>query len=147
MSLAKQIKAHSGTELAELLSELRHLRVERKKGHAIKVIYMIDTTTQIGGKLYEAGCGFSPCFFGSLKECESAIRACANACFKQLEADKCKPRILVNYESDKIAKGAVRVYYTEKRTKKNAMREFRPVRFELASTLEKAKELMGLDDK
>lgn len=146
MSLAKQIKAHSGTEIAELLSELRHLRAERKKGHAIKVIYMIDTTTQIGGKLYEAGCGFSPCFFGSLKECESAIRACANACFKQLEADKCKPRILVNYESDKIAKGAVRVYYTEKRTKKNAIREFRPVSFELAGTLEKAKELMGLND-
>ncbi|MDY3671765.1 MAG: hypothetical protein SO038_00465 [Campylobacter sp.] len=147
MSLASEIKKHAGTELAELLSELKHLRAERKKGHASKVIYMIDTTTQIGGKLHEAGCGFSPCFFGSLKECESAIRACANACFKQLEADKCKPRILVNYESDKIAKGAVRVYYTEKRTKKNAIREFRPVSFELANTLEKAKELMGLNDK
>lgn len=108
---------------------------------------MIDTTTQIGGKLHEAGCGFSPCFFGSLKECESAIRACANACFKQLEADKCKPRILVNYESDKIAKGAVRVYYTEKRTKKSAITEFRPVSSQLAGTLEKAKELMGLNDK
>ncbi|MDD7599225.1 MAG: hypothetical protein SPJ69_07225 [Campylobacter sp.] len=147
MSLASEIKKHAGTELAELLSELKHLRAERKKGHASKVIYMIDTTTQIGGKLHEAGCGFSPCFFGSLKECESAIRACANACFKQLEADKCKPRILVNYESDKIAKGAVRVYYTEKRTKKSAIREFRPVSFELANTLEKAKELMGLNDK
>ncbi|MDD7323611.1 MAG: hypothetical protein SOU37_01380 [Campylobacter lanienae] len=147
MSLAKQIKANLGTELAELLSELKQLRAERKKGHASKVIYMIDTTTQIGGKLHEAGCGFSPCFFGSLKECESAIRACANACFKQLEADKCKPRILVNYESDKIAKGAVRVYYTEKRTKKSAIREFRPVAFKLAGTLERAKELMGLNDK
>ena len=50
MSLAKQIKANLGTELAELLSELKHLRAERKKGHASKVVYMIDTTTQIGGK-------------------------------------------------------------------------------------------------
>ena len=52
MSLAKQIKANLGTELAELLSELKQLRAERKKGHASKVIYMIDTTTQIGGKLH-----------------------------------------------------------------------------------------------
>ena len=73
MSLAKQIKANLGTELAELLSELKQLRTERQKGHASKVVYMIDTTTQIGGKLHEAGCGFSPCFFGSLKECESAM--------------------------------------------------------------------------
>ena len=142
MSLAKQIKANLGTELAELLSELKQLRAERKKGHASKVIYMIDTTTQIGGKLYEAGCGFSPCFFGSLKECESAIRACANACFKQLEADKCKPRIVVSFDSEKIAKGAVRLYYTEMKSKKSAFREFRPVAFELADSLEKAKQLM-----
>ena len=142
MSLTKQIKANLGTELAELLSELKQLRAERKKGHASKVIYMIDTTTQIGGKLHEAGCGFSPCFFGSLKECESAIRACANACFKQLEADKCKPRIVVSFDSEKIAKGAVRLYYTEMKSKKNAFREFRPVAFELADSLEKAKQLM-----
>ena len=103
---------------------------------------MIDITTQIGGKLHEAGCGFSPCFFGSLKECESAIRACANACFKQLEADKCKPRIVVSFDSEKIAKGAVRLYYTEMKSKKNAFREFRPVAFELADSLEKAKQLM-----
>ena len=146
MSLGKQIKANLGTELAELLSELKHLRAERKKGHASKIIYMIDTTTQIGGKFHEAGCGFSPCFFGSLKECESAIRACANACFKQLEADKCKPRIVVSFDSEKIAKGAVRIYYTEKGSKKSAIREFRPISFELANTLEKAKELMGLND-
>lgn len=147
MSLASEIKKYAGTELAELLSELKHLRAERKKGHASKVIYMIDTTTQIGGKLHEAGCGFSPCFFGSLKECESAIRACANACFKQLEADKCKPRIVVSFDSEKIAKGAVRIYYTEKGSKKSAIREFRPVSFELADSLEKAKDLMGLNDK
>ena len=144
MSLAKQIKANLGTELAELLSELKHLRAKQKKGHASKVVYMIDTTTQIGGKLHEAGCGFSPCFFGSLKECESAIRACAHACFKQLEADKCKPRIVVSYNSEKIAKGAVRIYYTEMQSKKNALREFRPVAFELADSLEKAKQLMEL---
>ena len=142
MSLAKQIKANLGTELAELLSELKHLRAEQAKGHASKVVYMIDTTTQIGGKLHEAGCGFSPCFFGSLKECESAIRACANACFKQLKADKCKPRLIVSFDSEKIAKGAVRIYYTEKGSKKSAIREFRPVNFELADSLEKAKELM-----
>lgn len=142
MSLASEIKKHAGTELAELLSELKHLRAEQAKGHASKVVYMIDTTTQIGGKLHEAGCGFSPCFFGSLKECESAIRACANACFKQLEADKCKPRIVVSFDSEKIAKGAVRLYYTEMKSKKNAFREFRPVAFELADSLEKAKQLM-----
>ena len=146
MSLASEIKKHAGTELAELLSELKYLRAKQAKGHNQKVIYMIDTTTQIGGKLYEAGCGFSPCFFGSLKECESAIRACANACFKQLEVDKCKPRIVVSFDSEKIAKGAVRIYYTEKGSKKSAIREFRPVSFELAGTLEKAKELMGLND-
>ena len=142
MSLASEIKKHAGTELAELLSELKQLRAERKKGHASKVIYMIDTTTQIGGKLHEAGCGFSPCFFGSLKECESAIRACANACFKQLKTDKCKPRLVVSFYSEKIAKGAVRIYYTEKGSKKSAIREFRPVSFELADSLEKAKQLM-----
>ena len=142
MSLTSEIKKYAGTELAELLSELKHLRVKQAKGHNQKVIYMIDTTTQIGGKLHEAGCGFSPCFFGSLKECESAIRAGANACFKQLEADKCKPRLVVSFDSEKIAKGAVRVYYTQKRTKKNAIREFRPVSFELADSLEKAKQLM-----
>ncbi|MCI7586423.1 MAG: hypothetical protein SPE49_08370 [Campylobacter sp.] len=147
MSLAKQIKANLGTELAELLSELKHLRAKQAKGHNQKVVYMIDTTTQIGGKLHEAGCGFSPCFFGSLKECESAIRACANACFKQLETDKCKPRLVVSFDSQKIAKGAVRIYYTEKGSKKSAIREFRPVAFKLANTLEKAKELMGLNDK
>ena len=59
MSLTKQIKANLG--------ELKQLRAERKKGHASKVIYMIDTTTQIGGKLHEAGCGFSPCFLVRLK--------------------------------------------------------------------------------
>ena len=142
MSLAKQIKANLGTELAELLSELKQLRTERKKGHASKVVYMIDTTTQIGGKLHEAGCGFSPCFFGSLKECESAIRACANACFKQLKVDKCKPRLVVSFDSEKIAKGAVRIYYTKKGSRKSAIREFRPVSFELADSLEKAKQLM-----
>ena len=146
MSLAKQIKANLGTELAELLSELKDLRAERKKGHASKVVYMIDTTTQIGGKLHEAGCGFSPCFFGSLKECESAIRACANECFKQLKTDKCKPRLIISFDSEKIAKGAVRIYYTEKGSKKSAIREFRPVSFQLANTLDKAKELMGLND-
>ena len=142
MSLAREIKKHAGTELAELLSELRFLRAKQAKGHNPKVIYMIDTTTQIGGKLHEAGCGFSPCFFGSLKECESAIRACANACFKQLQADKCKPRLVISFDSKKIAKGAVRIYYTEKGSKKSAIREFRPVSFELADSLEKAKELM-----
>ena len=50
MSLAKQIKANLGTELAELLSELKHLRAEQAKGHASKVVYMIDPTTQSGGK-------------------------------------------------------------------------------------------------
>src|SRR5574344_723455 len=74
ISLASEIKKQAGTELAELLSELKYLRAKQAKGHNQKVVYMIDTTTQIGGKLYEAGCGFSPCFFGSLKECESAIR-------------------------------------------------------------------------
>ena len=142
MSLASEIKKHAGTELAEFLSELKYLRAKQKKGHNQKVIYMIDTTTQIGGKLHEAGCGFSPCFFGSLKECESAIRACANACFKQLKADKCKPRLIVSFDSQKIAKGAVRIYYTEKGSKKSAIREFRPVSFELADSLEKAKQLM-----
>ena len=142
MSLASEIKKHAGTELAELLSELKYLRAKQAKGHNQKVIYMIDTTTQIGGKLHEAGCGFSPCFFGSLKECESAIRACANACFKQLEADKCKPRLIVIFDSQKIAKGAVRIYYTKKGSKKSAIREFRPVSFELADSLEKAKQLM-----
>ena len=142
MSLVSEIKKHAGTELAEFLSELKYLRAKQKKGHNQKVIYMIDTTTQIGGKLHEAGCGFSPCFFGSLKECESAIRACANACFKQLKADKCKPRIVVSFDSEKIAKGAGRIYYTEKGSKKSAIREFRPVSFELADSLEKAKELM-----
>ena len=142
MSLASEIKKHAGTELAEFLSELKYLRAKQKKGHNQKVIYMIDTTTQIGGKLHEAGCGFSPCFFGSLKECESAIRACANACFKQLKADKCKPRLIVSFDSDKIAKGAMRIYYTEKGSKKSAIREFRPVSFELADSLEKAKQLM-----
>ena len=142
MSLASEIKKHAGTELAELLSELKYLRAKQKKGHNQKVIYMIDTTTQIGGKLHEAGCGFSPCFFGSLKECESAIRACANACFKQLKADKCKPRLIVSFDSQRIAKGAVRIYYTEKGSKKSAIREFRPVAFELADSLEKAKQLM-----
>ena len=142
MSLASEIKKHTGTELAEFLSELKYLRAKQKKGHNQKVIYMIDTTTQIGGKLHEAGCGFSPCFFGSLKECESAIRACANACFKQLKADKCKPRLMVSFDSDKIAKGAMRIYYTEKGSKKSAIREFRPVSFELADSLEKAKQLM-----
>ena len=142
MSLASEIKKHAGTELAEFLSELRFLRAKQAKGHNQKVIYMIDTTTQIGGKLHEAGCGFSPCFFGSLKECESAIRACANACFKQLKADKCKPRLIVSFDSDKIAKGAMRIYYTEKGSKKSAIREFRPVSFELADSLEKAKQLM-----
>ena len=146
MSLAKQIKANLGTELAELLSELKQLRAERKKGHASKVIYMIDTTTQIGGKLHEAGCGFSPCFFGSLKECESAIRCACAMCYKALQRDKCKPRLVTSYESDKIAKGAVRIYYSEKSSKKSAIREFRPVAFELANTLEKAKELMELND-
>lgn len=142
MSLASEIKKHAGTELAELLSELKYLRAKQAKGHNQKVIYMIDTTTQIGGKLHEAGCGFSPCFFGSLKECESAIRACANACFKQLKADKCKPRLIVSFDSEKIAKGAMRIYYTEKGSKKSAIREFRPVSFQLADSLEKAKELM-----
>ena len=142
MSLASEIKKHAGTELAEFLSELKYLRAKQKKGHNQKVVYMIDTTTQIGGKLHEAGCGFSPCFFGSLKECESAIRACANACFKQLKADKCKPRLIVSFDSDKIAKGAMRIYYTEKGSKKSAIREFRPVAFELADSLEKAKQLM-----
>ena len=142
MSLASEIKKHAGTELAEFLSELKYLRAKQKKGHNQKVIYMIDTTTQIGGKLHEAGCGFSPCFFGSLKECESAIRACANACFKQLKADKCKPRLIVSFDSQRIAKGAVRIYYTEKGSKKSAIREFRPVAFELADSLEKAKQLM-----
>ena len=142
MSLTSEIKKHAGTELAEFLSELKYLRAKQKKGHNQKVIYMIDTTTQIGGKLHEAGCGFSPCFFGSLKECESAIRACANACFKQLKADKCKPRLIVSFDSDKIAKGAMRIYYTEKGSKKSAIREFRPVSFELADSLEKAKQLM-----
>ena len=142
MSLASEIKKHAGTELAEFLSELKYLRAKQTKGHNQKVIYMIDTTTQIGGKLYEAGCGFSPCFFGSLKECESAIRACANACFKQLKADKCKPRLIVSFDSEKIAKGAVRIYYTKKGSRKSAIREFRPVSFELADSLEKAKELM-----
>ena len=142
MSLASEIKKHAGTELAEFLSELKYLRAKQKKGHNQKVIYMIDTTTQIGGKLHEAGCGFSPCFFGSLKECESAIRACANACFKQLKADKCKPRLIVSFDSDKIAKGAMRIYYTEKGSKNTAIREFRPVSFELADSLEKAKQLM-----
>ena len=142
MSLASESKKHAGTELAEFLSELKYLRAKQKKGHNQKVIYMIDTTTQIGGKLHEAGCGFSPCFFGSLKECESAIRACANACFKQLQADKCKPRLIVSFDSEKIAKGAVRLYYTEKGSKKSAIREFRPVSFELADSLEKAKQLM-----
>ena len=142
MSLASEIKKHAGTELAEFLSELKYLRAKQKKGHNQKVIYMIDTTTQIGGKLHEAGCGFSPCFFGSLKECESAIRACANACFKQLQADKCKPRLIVSFDSEKIAKGAMRIYYTEKGSKKSAIREFRPVSFELADSLEKAKQLM-----
>ena len=146
MSLTKQIKANLGTELAELLSELKQLRAERKKGHASKVIYMIDTTTQIGGKLHEAGCGFSPCFFGSLKECESAIRCACAMCYKALQRDKCKPRLVTSYESDKIAKGAVRIYYSEKSSKKSAIREFRPVAFELANTLEKAKELMELND-
>ena len=142
MSLASEIKKHAGTELAEFLSELKYLRAKQAKGHNQKVVYMIDTTTQIGGKLHEAGCGFSPCFFGSLKECESAIRACANACFKQLKADKCKPRLIVSFDSQRIAKGAVRIYYTEKGSKKSAIREFRPVAFELADSLEKAKELM-----
>ena len=142
MSLASEIKKHAGTELAEFLSELKYLRAKQAKGHNHKVVYMIDTTTQIGGKLHEAGCGFSPCFFGSLKECESAIRACANACFKQLKADKCKPRLIVSFDSDKIAKGAMRIYYTEKGSKKSAIREFRPVSFELADSLEKAKQLM-----
>ena len=142
ISLASEIKKHAGTELAEFLSELKYLRAKQKKGHNQKVIYMIDTTTQIGGKLHEAGCGFSPCFFGSLKECESAIRACANACFKQLKADKCKPRLIVSFDSQRIAKGAVRIYYTEKGSKKSAIREFRPVAFELADSLEKAKQLM-----
>ena len=142
MSLVSEIKKHAGTELAEFLSELKYLRAKQKKGHNQKVIYMIDTTTQIGGKLHEAGCGFSPCFFGSLKECESAIRACANACFKQLKADKCKPRLIVSFDSQRIAKGAVRIYYTEKGSKKSAIREFRPVAFELADSLEKAKQLM-----
>lgn len=146
MSLASEIKKHAGTELAELLSELKHLRAEQKKGHASKVVYMIDTTTQIGGKLHEAGCGFSPCFFGSLKECESAIRCACAMCFKAPKRDKCKPRLVISYDSDKIAKGAVRIYYTEKGSKKSAIREFRPVSFELANTLEKAKELMGLND-
>ena len=146
MSLASEIKKHAGTELAKLLSELKHLRAERKKGHAQKIIYMIDTTTQIGGKLHEAGCGFSPCFFGSLKECESAIRCACAMCYKALQRDKCKPRLVSSYDSDKIAKGAVRIYYTEKASKKSAIREFRPVAFELAGTLERAKELMGLND-
>ena len=142
MSLASEIKKHAGTELAELLSELRFLRAKQAKGHNQKVIYMIDTTTQIGGKLYEAGCGFSPCFFGSLKECESAIRCACAMCFKALKRDKCKPRLVTSYDSEKIAKGAVRIYYTEKGSKKSAIREFRPVSFELADSLEKAKQLM-----
>ena len=50
MSLASEIKKHAGTELAELLSELRHLRAKQAKGHKKKVVYMIDTSTQIGGK-------------------------------------------------------------------------------------------------
>ena len=54
ISLASEIKKHAGTELAELLSELRHLRAKQAKGHNQKVVYMIDTTTQIGGKLHEA---------------------------------------------------------------------------------------------
>ena len=33
MSLASEIKKHAGTELAELLSELRHLRAKQAKGH------------------------------------------------------------------------------------------------------------------
>ena len=37
MSLASEIKKHAGTELAKLLSELKHLRAERKKGHAQKI--------------------------------------------------------------------------------------------------------------
>ena len=38
MSLASEIKKHAGTELAELLSELRHLRAKQAKGHNQKLI-------------------------------------------------------------------------------------------------------------
>ena len=79
MSLASEIKKHADTELAELLSELKYLRAKQAKGHNQKVVYMIDTTTQIGGKLHEAGCGFSPLKFTKTIS-RSAIFATTSFC-------------------------------------------------------------------
>lgn len=98
-------------DVAELLSELKHFRALGKKGHLTKKIWLIDIQTFVGGKEHINGCGVSPCFFGSLKECQSAIRACAASVYKKLENNKQKPRLVTSYDEEKIAKGAVRVYY------------------------------------
>lgn len=146
MSLASEIKNHKGTELAEHLCELKLIKAQLKKGHLLKKIWLIDISTYVGGKIHDKGCGFSPCFFGSIKDCESAIRACGASIYKELEKNKQNPRLQSSYNSDKIAKGAVRVYYKEKATKKDSFREFRPICFNLADSLDKAKDLMCIGE-
>lgn len=141
--LDNAIKENLGTQMGEWLSELRQLKKSAKKGTVLKQIWMIDIQTQIAGKEYLEGCGYSPCFFGSLSECEKAIRAVGAETFKELEKNNNKPRIISSFDSDKIAKGACRIYYTLKGGK-NCIREFRPVAFGLAENLAKAKEMMGV---
>lgn len=145
MSLSALIKEHAGSEIGELLSELKSFRYNQKNGINQKVVYLIDTETKISGKIFGNGSGYSPCFFGSLKECESAIRITAKAVYDKLIEEKCKPRIVTSYDTDQIAKGACRVYYTLKGNKQ-AVREFRPISFELAHGIEDIKEKLGLND-
>lgn len=144
--LTKLIEKHTGDVIGEYLAELREFRYRQRKGHNQRVIYMIDIQTQIGGKEHFAGCGYANCFFGSLRACESAIRAAAAAVYKNLEKNKCKPRMVTSYDSDKIAKGAIRVYYTERGCGKSAIREFRPVSLPLAPSLAEAKKAMAIEE-
>ncbi len=140
--LDNAIKENLGTQMGEWLSELRQMRKSVKSGTALKRIWLIDIQTFNGGKEYESGCGFSPCFFGTLKDCQSAIRVALTSIFKECEKQKYKPRIVTSFEDAKIAKGACRIYYTIKG--KNCYRELKPTSFELADSLETAKKIMEI---
>lgn len=140
--LNKAIQENLGSQIAEWLSELRAFKKSVKKGSVLKKIWLIDIQTFNGGKEYEKGCGYSPCFFGTLKDCGAAIRVALTSIFKELEKQGFKPRIITSFDDEKIAKGACRIYYTIKG--KNCYRELKPVCFELADSIEATKKFMEL---
>jgi hypothetical protein len=73
--------------------------------------YIIEIANIEKGKLKDGG--FLPKVFTTKELCECAVKQQASEIYNKLKNNKLNPDLRITYDSDKIFKGATRVYYKD----------------------------------